>query len=179
MTHIKNIGYFCKVDEEGNIRNESNWKCMNRNFQKAVERLVELLLKNVRKDIHSIYIRGSLPKGLGVEHVSDIDAIVLIDSDQEANYREIISPINQEILNLFPYVNGVEIGIYTLQNMVLNTDRFSIIPFMIKTHSLCVYGENIQSKLPSYPINEALANDHIIQALRLIKQNPISWEMRM
>ncbi len=53
---------------------------------------------------------------------------------------------------------------------ICNTTRFSIIPFMIKTHSICVYGEDLRDQLPSFKADKSLANEHIINLKNNIEQ---------
>ncbi|WP_347552571.1 hypothetical protein ABFG93_09705 [Pseudalkalibacillus hwajinpoensis] len=69
----------------------------------------------------------------------------------------------------YPWLNGKEIGFYSHKELT-DVKLFSIIPFMLKTSSLCVYGDNIRSGLPGFKADRALANDHIIQLEAHIKQ---------
>ncbi|WP_421378356.1 nucleotidyltransferase domain-containing protein [Bacillus salacetis] len=162
MTNIKEIGYTARADREGFLLNESCWEKVNEKYRPAIDYIVESLTDSFSDEIHSIYLRGSLPRGLGIEGVSDIDLLVVTNvSPENSVFHERTRQIENEILRRYPFVNGIEVGIYALIDVV-DTSRFGIIPFMIKTYSIPLYGKNLQERLPRYKADEKLANEHIV-----------------
>ncbi|MGB7999022.1 MAG: nucleotidyltransferase [Anaerobacillus sp.] len=164
MDDIKPIGSFYRVDHEGYIVNDTSWEKIESTYRNAINRSVNLL--TLQLPLHSIYIRGSVPRGNGIEGVSDLDFIVI--SEQDAN-EEIIEKVERKLTKEFPWLNGIEVSYSSLHNLN-DLDSFTIIPFMLKTSSLCVYGKDITDKLPRYKIDRALANDHLIQLEKHIEQ---------
>ena len=164
MDDIKPIGSFYRVDHEGYIVNDTSWEKIESTYRNAINRSVNLL--TLQLPLHSIYIRGSVPRGNGIEGVSDLDFIVI--SEQDAN-EEIIEKVERKLTKEFPWLNGIEVSYSSLHNLN-HLDSFTIIPFMLKTSSLCVYGKDITDKLPRYKIDRALANDHLIQLEKHIEQ---------
>jgi uncharacterized protein len=161
MTNIKEIGYTAKTDSEGFLINESRWEKVNKKYRPAIDQIVESLKASFPTEIHSIYLRGSLPRGLGIEGVSDIDLLVVVSDFPEKTFsHDLISQIEIEILQHYPFVSGIEVGFYKLKE-IIDPRRFGIIPFMIKTYSIPLYGENLQEKLPRYKADAKLANEHI------------------
>src|SRR5699024_3109890 len=77
MNQIKEMGYLCQIDNNGYITNESDLKKVGTEFRSALQSIQDYLLAFLSKKIHSIYIRGSVPRGLGIEGVSDIDVLVI------------------------------------------------------------------------------------------------------
>ncbi|MGG1688225.1 nucleotidyltransferase [Pseudalkalibacillus sp. NRS-1564] len=156
MDGIKQIGSFYQVDHEGYLVNDTSWEKINRNYRNAIDRAVENL--TIAMPLSSIYLRGSAPKGEGIEGVSDLDLIVLTENGNE----QVAELLNQQLVDEFPWLNGCEISFYSAKELEGLTS-FSIIPFMLKTSSLCVYGKDVAKAIPRFKPHRALANDHLIQ----------------
>ncbi|WP_273835942.1 nucleotidyltransferase domain-containing protein [Guptibacillus sedimenti] len=162
MNAIKPIGSFYAVNEEGYLVNDTSREKVG-NYRNAINRAVEILTLKV--PLQSIYLRGSVPKGKGIEGISDLDIIVLTEHENE----QIAEFLNQIITDEFPWVNGCEVSFISQQELEPVT-CFSIIPFMIKTSSLLVYGNDVAKAIPNYKPDRALANDHLIQLENHINQ---------
>ncbi len=167
MTEIKEIGSLCSVDDKGNIINQSDPKKINNKFREVIQRINESCLSVLPKEIHSIYIRGSVPRGLDIEGVSDVDAIIVTYSDPQDIDLDWVEETEQFIDQEFSFINGVELGFCPLSE-VEESNYCSMIPFILKTYGVCVYGENLISKLPDYKPDSSLANEHLIHLTSLI-----------
>ncbi|MGG3915483.1 nucleotidyltransferase [Rossellomorea vietnamensis] len=168
MTEIKEIGRFCPMDANGYLINDSRVEKIGPVFLKVVEEVIEWYQTHLKEDLHSIYIRGSVPRGLGIEGVSDLDTISLTNrriKDLDLNWVE---KAEQGVNKRFPCINGVEFSFYDKED-ILNTEAFSIIPFMIKTHSVCVYGEDVEGHLPDYKADISLGNEHLVNVAKQIE----------
>lgn len=163
MDGIKQIGSFYQVNHEGYLVNDTSWEKINRNDRKAIARAVEILTLAV--PLSSIYLRGSVPKGNGIEGVSDLDLIVLTEKGNE----QVAELVNEKIVDEFPGLKGCEISFHSVKGLGELTS-FSIIPFMLKTSSLCVYGKDVAKAIPRFKPDRALANDHLIQLENHINQ---------
>lgn len=169
MRSIKNIGRFCKNEHNGNIMNEASLNKIDTTFLALIEKVVKTYSQHLGPDIHSVYIRGSIPRGLGIPGVSDLDTLCVTNKELKEIDLDWSKKAEREINEDFVDVNGVEMSFFHLDN-ICNTTRFSIIPFMIKTHSICVYGEDLRDQLPSFKADESLANEHIINLKSNIDQ---------
>ena len=163
MDDIKQIGSFYQVDHEGYLVNDTSWEKINRNYRNAINHAVEILTRAM--PLSSIYLRGSVPKGKGIEGVSDLDLIVLTERENE----QVVDILNQKLVDEFPWLKGCEISFHSVKGLEGLTS-FSIIPFMLKTSSLCVYGEDVAKAIPRFKPDRALANDHLIQLENYINQ---------
>lgn len=169
MRPIKNIGRFCKNDQNGFIMNETSLDKINTTFSELIKKVIDTYQRQLGSDLHSVYIRGSIPRGQGILEVSDLDTLCVTNrklKDLDLNW---VNKAEVEINKDTNCVNGVEISLFYLED-IYNTQRFSIIPFMIKTHSICVYGDDLRTNLPSYKADAVLANDHIINLKNNIEQ---------
>ncbi|MGG4169151.1 nucleotidyltransferase [Rossellomorea vietnamensis] len=161
MLQIKEIGRFCPMDSEGFIVNDSSMENIQPVFLQVVEEVIERYRTHLKGDLHSIYIRGSVPRGLGIEGVSDLDTIAVTNKGIEDIDLNWVEKAGQEVNNRFPQINGVEFSFYYIED-ILQTESFSMIPFMIKTHSVCVYGRDIKVQLPDYKADITLGNEHLV-----------------
>ncbi|KSU82024.1 hypothetical protein GA0061096_3622 [Fictibacillus enclensis] len=169
MTDIKNIGRFCLTNDNGYIINDSNLEKVKPEFYKVIEEVVENYQKHLGSDLHSVYVRGSVPRGLGIYGVSDLDTIAITNREKNDIDLKWVDKAENDLNRKYDCIKGVEFSFYSIEDMI-ETINFSIIPFMIKTHSVCVYGEDIRGKLPNYKADKTLGNQHLVNLKNQIKQ---------
>ncbi|QTM98853.1 nucleotidyltransferase [Sediminibacillus dalangtanensis] len=169
MTEIKEIGSLCPVDDKGYIINQSDPNKINDKYREVVRLINESCLSVLPNEIHSIYIRGSVPRGLDIEGVSDVDVIIVTYSNPEELDLYWVEEAEQIIDQKFSFINGVELGFSPLSEVEEST-YCSMIPFILKTYGICVYGENLIGKLPDYKPDSSLANEHLIHLTTLIER---------
>lgn len=160
MTTIKNIGYFCSTDTENNIINDSRLEYIKPEFYNVIKEIIDLYKTHLGENLHSIYIRGSIPRGLGIDGVSDLDTIAVVNQDVKDIDLDWTTQAEQNLNYKFDHVNGIEMAFYNVDDILI-TDEFFIIPFMIKTHSICVFGDNLIPQLPNYKADKSLGNEHL------------------
>ncbi|MDM5340602.1 nucleotidyltransferase [Fictibacillus enclensis] len=169
MTDIKNIGRFCSTNDNGYIINDSNLEKVKPEFYKVIEEVVENYQKHLGSDLHSVYVRGSVPRGLGIYGVSDLDTIAITNRETKDIDLKWVDKAENDLNRKYDCIKGVEFSFYSIEDMI-ETINFSIIPFMIKTHSVCVYGEDIRGQLPNYKADKTLGNQHLVNLKNQIKQ---------
>ncbi|WP_077622811.1 nucleotidyltransferase domain-containing protein [Sediminibacillus massiliensis] len=169
MTEIKEIGSLCAIDEKGYIINESAPEKIDNKFREVIRLIKESCLSILPDEIHSIYIRGSVPRGLDIEGLSDVDVIIVTHSNPRNIDLTWVEETEQFIDQKFHFVNGVELGFLPLSDAE-ESKYCSMIPFILKTYGICVYGENLINKLPNYKPDSPLANEHLIHLSPLIDQ---------
>lgn len=161
MTTVKEIGSLCVTDRAGCIINHSDMNKINPIFLPVIYDVVNTYSTHLQDNLHSVYIRGSIPKGIGIEGVADLDTIAVTKQNLNKQQLRLIKDVGQELNQKHTCVDGIELSFYCIED-VLNTSFFSIISFILQTHGMCVFGEDLIPQLPRYKANEALANDHLI-----------------
>lgn len=167
MTEIKEIGSLCALNDKGYIVNQSKPEKINNKFLEVIKLINECCLSALPKDIHSIYLRGSVPRGLDIEGVSDVDIIIVTYSNPEDMDLNWVEKTEQFIDQKFYFINGVEFGFSPLTEFE-ESDYCSMIPFILKTYGVCIYGESLINKLPDYKPDISLANEHLIHLTSFI-----------
>lgn len=168
MTVIQDIGSLCMVDKEGYIINQSDKKKINPIFLPVIDDVINAYSTYLKDDLHSVYIRGSIPKGIGIEGVADLDTIAVTKRYLNKLQLNWVKKIENRLNQKYDCVDGIELSFYSIEE-ILNTSSFSMMSFILKTHGICVFGEDLIPQLPKCKANKALANDHLIHLEAQIK----------
>lgn len=153
-------GKFHDLDSEGYILNSGVYPVIQEEYRVPVQKSIDLVLEQFSDIIHSIYLRGSVAKGIAIPNVSDIDFIFLsnreiIKEEKDILYKE----IEPKICDEFPYINGIELHFQTLDSLKQNW-----VQFMMSTQCVCIYGEDVNPSLPKFKIdNSAYAHIHTLE----------------
>ncbi|WP_077305697.1 nucleotidyltransferase domain-containing protein [Terribacillus halophilus] len=167
MTKIREVGSLCALDDKGYIVNQSDPEKINNKFREVIQLINESCLSALSKEIHSIYIRGSVPRGLDIEGISDVDVIVVTYSNPQDIDLDWVEETQQFIDRKFHFIKGVELVFSPLSEFE-ESKYCSMIPFLLKTYGICVFGENLINKLPDYKPDISLANEHLIHLTSLM-----------
>jgi hypothetical protein len=149
ILEIREIGKFHKLDSEGYILNSAIYPIVQKEYEGPIRLAIEGLLEKYSKNIHSIYLRGSIAKGIAVHGVSDIDFILLVQSAfTEEDNLFLYKILDKQIGESFSFVNGME-----FQGLPEATLIRTSIQFMFRTQCVCIYGEDIIPDLPKFKID--------------------------
>ncbi len=159
MSQIKRIGSYLETDEQGHLQPIADAANIARDWQPAVEMLVQAYRGRWEGAVHSIYVRGSLPKGLALPDVSDIDSFAVLQQGHEQTesydvFAGWAKDVERCIRQAFPFVAGVELGLEQFGGVL---DRKNVYAFVLKTEAACVYGENLAARLEPYRITPDIA----------------------
>jgi hypothetical protein len=166
---LKNIGRLWQLDEEGFLVNEAQSEKIGPPFDAVVTRVKEVYLKYACESIHSIYLRGSIPRGLAIEGISDVDTFAVTFDDPPLLDLAQLQVESEDILEHHSYITKAEFNFFPYTE-VITLDRFSTQGFLIKTQSVCLYGEDLAPRLPKYRPDKFVANDHLSQIKRDIEK---------
>jgi uncharacterized protein len=154
MIQPRRIGRFLTVDKFGCIQPDIAVDLVGDAWKPLVEFVAHSLMR--RCGALSVYVRGSIPRGLAIENVSDADFIYFSESDfDEADFD-----LENAAKEAFPIVNGVQI-------FRLDRERFDKIRYprprpyfhmLLKTQSLFLAGDDIVKDLEPFKIGPDLAS---------------------
>lgn len=88
MAEILPLGRFYQTDEQGCLINESRISNVREPWLAAVDDAADRCIRHFSGRLQSLYLRGSVPRGLAVEGVSDIDFVVLLHDDADAGSHD-------------------------------------------------------------------------------------------
>jgi hypothetical protein len=174
--------------EGGIIRNDAHPDLIRPPFRALVEDVVKAYTDALSADIDSIYITGSVSRGLASERESDLNSFAVLDatSDPDLVLQEWVADAEDALLAKHPYVTDVQMAMWPYFSVFTDPSRFSIGAFTLKTHSACVWGVDLSTQLPDYKVSPAIANDDLVQiaddiadALDAINDDPRAEVVRL
>ena len=149
---IKRIGNYLETDEQGFLQSRADAANVTGLWRAAVEAVEQAYLEKWPTSIHSVYVRGSIAKGLAVEGTSDIDSFAVLKPglEQEFSYEAVkvwAETVEQDVKEKFPFVTGVEVGLEPFEWAQNRENPYALI---LKTEAACVYGEDVANKIAPY-----------------------------
>lgn len=142
---VKKIGSFLTNDLDGFIVNSTSLDKIQQKWLPAAEMVRDDYIKHFEKHLHSVYIRGSVAKGEALEGISDLDTFAVVTLSHDDIDMSWSKDFEQKLVTRFPFIVGVEMKAIPLQDLKdRKGDRI-----MIKTQSICVYGENLADTIAS------------------------------
>ncbi len=161
---IQPIGSFLPMDENGFILNDLKWENLQLDWRKPIEIILEAYQNHFQGKLYSVYLRGSVVRGLAVPFVSDIDTFALVESDSFIRWEKAtIQPtVEATIQNKFPFIKGVEMNIASFEKDF--SQRNPRLAMVLKTQSLCILGNDISNQLPRYQTIDLCLNSQWLEA---------------
>jgi len=145
---IKNTGTYFKVDKNGFINNPCSVNLIQKEFKEPLDMSVKHAIDHLGKNLHSIYLRGSVAKGNAVKNISDIDLYIITDSgDKDTSWKE---TSEKEICGIYPFVSGIEFHIETIENVLSRKSE----QFLLQTQSVRIFGKDLSFPQASFKIGK-------------------------
>ena len=161
-------GRLWPVDDQGYIQNDASPEQIAPQFKGIIRDIVAAYVDNIGEDIHSIYLTGSVARGRAIVGESDIDAFAVLEYtvDPDLVSQDWIESTEERLHGQHDAVSDVQLELWPQSWIFREPGEFSIFAFIIKTHSVCLWGVDLTPELPDYRVPAvlpAIANDDIIQ----------------
>ena len=159
---IRKTGKIYKVDDTGHLVCNQEKSNIQEKWNNPLNDIVEKYKDFFKDNIHSIYVRGSVATGEACDYTSDIDLIILFDEywNQSMDYyfKQFNLSLNKDIMLTYPFVQKIDFGFdpgTCYKSLLDKNENMSFLDtmFLIKHHSVCIYGENIQEKIPRFKMD--------------------------
>ena len=146
MIEIKPVGHVHDIDKKGYIVNPCSKAKLQSPWKEAVQELVDAYVAHHESDLHSIYLRGSVPKGTAVPVLSDIDSFAFFNGPVDHLDRSWMRGFCRQLRQTYPEVDGAEIIFHDVAQVAESESR----QFLLSTQSLCIWGEDLIPSLPKF-----------------------------
>jgi hypothetical protein len=178
MIAIKKTGTLLKTNEKGYLISECGSDKLQEPWQGACKDMVRLYQENVGSALHSVYVRGSLPRGRALERISDVDSFAVVREPlSEGDFRW-TEKARSELLKKYPFVADFEFHWVPLQPLLTAPGLYSY-RFIIKVLSLCLWGKDLGTEIRPFKPDMRLAlafygniREVLGEAMAFLKQNP-------
>jgi hypothetical protein len=143
---VRSIGTVLETDEAGYLISESSIENIREPWLSAAKALVAGYQEHLGNSLDSIYIRGSVARGTGIEGVSDLDAIILIKGEVANVDLSWKQNFLRDLKTAYPFCNGFDADATSLEEVMAG--QHPITSFNIKILGAHAFGEDIRPLLP-------------------------------
>ncbi len=157
-------GRFWPVDQKGRILNDASAELIDPLFCHAIAQAVDAYRRNLKDDLHSIYVTGSVARGRAVAGQSNLDMAAILKPGVSPG------PDHNHWLGIGGCAAGagqaaareITLSLYAWTDVFPGTKRFSRPAFILGTGAVCVCGPDVEPQTPRLPLCPAIANDDVI-----------------
>ena len=144
---MKPLGKFHELTAAGFIVNDCR-PLSPSEWDEPISLVMEKAQLRLGQAMHSAYLRGSLARGTWVNGVSDLDMLVIYEDAGAAQFdwRWTIE-LSRELMGRFPFCAGLDAN-FLNKKILEESPKGASYRFMLKTQSLCIYGDDIIGRLP-------------------------------
>jgi len=153
-TPILRIGEATPVSEQGTLVNPCRADLVFAPWREAVDMLVRLCRTAWGESLHSLYLRGSVPRGTAVEHRSDIDTVCVLTAPPSSPVATQAAHIARTIRLHYPFCVAVDLRVIAYQAL-MDPYRSANLRFLLKTQGLCIEGEDLTARWAPPTLSEA------------------------
>ncbi|MBX2875111.1 MAG: hypothetical protein KTR30_23510 [Saprospiraceae bacterium] len=159
MAKVEAIGGFFPLDAQGNIINPTGRNLIPPAWYSALSACLQFYQDYFGNALQSMWIRGSLARGQAKEAWSDLDLFGLIESEVQVRWSSFSLSLSKEkkLRRLLPL--GFEQVPLEMMYSTFNSSVLREMPkigMLVKTQSLCWWGEDIRDRLPNYQPGPAM-----------------------
>ncbi len=146
---IKPIGEVLKPNIEGYFVSSINQKKpLQKEWQRPVNVCVQEIQNHLPNLISSIYVRGSVARGMAIPRISDIDLVVVTKNKLPSEYStEWVTGFVKYLRKIYPQVGGVEFETITLTSL-LNVNKHMGLRVLLKLQGKLLVGDDLLKRLP-------------------------------
>jgi len=156
---VRKVGRLVPVDAGGFVVRDVSAENIRPPWDAPLRAAVKVILEHWSELVHTVYVRGSVPHGLAVEGVSDVDCYVVVRGSLDTLDRSWISAACEKLDAEFPFQTGIEIQPFSLDALLGPKPEplYRVIQFSIGTNCVCVYGDDLSPRLPRFKPGREIA----------------------
>jgi len=152
MIEPRRVGRFLVTDILGYVQPDVAVDLIGNVWRPLVDFVIGALMN--RNGVRAVYLRGSIPRGLAIENVSDADFIYFSDTDFERADRVVEETAKAN----FPIVS--ELKLFRLDrakfDKIHHPQRRPYFHMLIKTQSLFLAGDDVAKHIEPFSVEQLL-----------------------
>jgi len=156
MIKIQKHGAVLRTNADGYLIPDVSLDNIVPPWDEAVNFIKEAYIKHLGKRLHSVYIRGSVARGLAVEGISDVDSFALVHGDPPEQEDELdwAKRVIEQYMKRFPFSHRPEILINGEKSFCKNLEG----KWWLRLGAICIYGENLIPRIPPVKFETVVAD---------------------
>jgi len=154
MNEVTKSGTFLDIDEHGYLVSDASFDKIASPWREAVDYAGQLEVHRLGDRLHSLYLRGSVPRGTALPGRSDLDLFAVLFGN--GSTPPTAPPQFDDFLSRFPFVASIESSHITLANV---HGPFHYYRFVMKVSAVCIHGEDLLPQIPPYTTDAPIAEE--------------------
>lgn len=146
VIEIKPMGRFLEMDAEGYLVNDSDKEKLVSPWKEAVEDVRRTYLEHLGPALHSVYLRGSVARGKGIQGISDIDTFAVCQGPKDKIPTEWAPQYYRRFMDKYPFAKGLDIQFIHLDDLFRGISHYSY-RFIIKVLATCIHGPDLAERI--------------------------------
>ncbi len=114
-------------------------------YKPLVDDFLTQIRQNFPHRIHSIYMCGSIPKGIAIPYSSDADFTLVFYDEVTSDELDKIEDIKKTTLKKYPIIRKIDTPTCSVSEVLQKLNEWG---FWIKIVSICLYGDDLSNNLP-------------------------------
>lgn len=155
MTQIRPWGKLLAQDPAGYLINDCHIDNITPPWTLLVEELSQRVQQTWLTRLQALYLRGSVPRGLALPRVSDLDSFAILSGEISDLDRSLARQICSQLQKRYLFCQKVELILLTQADI---EQQHSIWPSIIQIKSLKIAGEDLPIRLPQFKPGHSLIN---------------------
>ncbi len=151
---VRPIGRAVPVDARGCVVNPCTREQIAEPWLGAVHTALALIRMALDTSLHSVYLRGSVPRGTAVANLSDLDLVCVLSSPPPSQSRSSFSTIDARIRQRHPFCTGADLRVVSRERL-MEPGRSVTLRFLLKTQAVCIHGEDLTTQWEDVPLAQA------------------------
>jgi hypothetical protein len=156
MHEIRRIGSFLEKDSAGNFISDTSAAKIGPPWSDAVDYARAIEVQRFGARLHSLYIRGSVPRGTALPNRSDLDLFAVLFDESNSSIPDWTVAQMREFQRRFPFVAGLETSHVTLCQI---HGPFHYYRFVTKISAACIHGEDLTAEIQPYGPDAPIAEE--------------------
>lgn len=154
-------GRFWRSDSNGFLLNDTAISAIDDRYLNAIRQAATIYRTQLGATLHSLYLRGTVPRGMAVAGVSDLDTLALVNDEsawQQPDWAESAEVI---VLNAMPELAGVQFETAGVE--AIDSTSGDELNFLLKVQALCIDGPHFTATRPRFRADAVVANIDLVQ----------------
>ena len=163
---VLELGRFIPTDADGCLIRDAHEANVPPRWRPLIDEVRDLYTRALGADLHSVYLRGSVPRGLSIDGISDLDSFAVAQR-KRPDLAELFEVSSSKLAAKYPFCTEVELFVVDLANVL----RGRHLALTIATQAICIAGEDLLPKLPKFRPNRRLLElGHVMMLDRELDQ---------
>ena len=137
---------YINVDSEGFLVNPTSIDNISEDWMQIIGEVISVSKKIYGDNLHSLYVRGSVPRGTSTDY-SDLNVLcVAKDKDK----IRLVEEVDKEEIDWLITKNKVNYNVIYLNEIDSNTE------YSLKIHCLCIFGEDLIPNIRKFSLKDMI-----------------------